>query len=188
MNRKSKAAASSRPSAVTRRKVVALPPRRRSARPAWVAEYRASLRPGLERETELMPWLIAESVCTETSRFLGVALPNRYARWLEAKAERCYAGRRQFYRLMRGRGNAARDRLYLFMRHWLASFLHLERPDLFRRLPISFGNGHRLPAEALAIPGRRYGAPGGNPGRRPWEAARVFRHYRWTWLEQLEAA
>ena len=36
-------------------------------------------RPGLERDTRLMPWLIAETVSDEVSRFLDVELPNRYA-------------------------------------------------------------------------------------------------------------
>jgi hypothetical protein len=46
---------------------------------------------------------------------------------------------------MRGRGNAPRDWLYAFMRHWLAALLDLERPDLYQCLPEDFNLGHRLP-------------------------------------------
>jgi hypothetical protein len=62
-----------------------------------------------------MPWLIADTVCSEVSRFLGVEIPARYSDWLDAKAERCYANHRHFRTLMRGRGNAPRDWLYAFM-------------------------------------------------------------------------
>lgn len=175
----------------SRQRVVKRPERRapvravRKAKPAWWAEFHADLRPGLEQDTELMPWLIAETVCAEVEHFLAVVLPDRYAVWLDAKAERCYSGRRQFYKLMQGRGNAARDRLYMFMRHWLASFLHLERPDLFRCLPVSFGNGQRLPAgqhphsNGTGTPARPLPAP------RDWDASRVTRHHRWAWLASL---
>ncbi len=79
-----------------------------------------------------MPWLIAESVCAEVSRFLGLALPPRYAVWIEARAEVSYTRFVHFRQLMRGRGNAPHDWFRAFMRHWLASLLGVERPDLFR--------------------------------------------------------
>ena len=107
--------------------------------------FRLTLRPGLERDTQLMPWLIADTVCGEVSRFLGVEIPARYSDWLDAKAERCYARHDHFRKLMRGRGNAPRDWLYAFMRHWLAALLDLERPDLYQCLPEDFNLGHRLP-------------------------------------------
>ena len=62
-----------------------------------------------------------------------------------------------FRKLMRGRGNAPRDWLYAFMRHWLAALLDLERPDLYQCLPEDFNLGHRLP------PGRH--PPGDDHGR-----------------------
>jgi hypothetical protein len=160
----------------------------RKAKPDWWPEFRATLRPGLERDTQLMPRLIAETVCGEVSRFLEVELPARYAVWLEAKAERCYAGRRRFFKLMRGRGNAPRDWLHVFMRHWLASFLHLERPDLCRCLPVAFGNGERLPPGPHPRINRVGWIPHLLPAPRGWETSRVTRHHRWTWLERVRAA
>lgn len=150
---------------------------------AWL---RATLRAGLERDTLLMPWVIADSVCGEVSRFLGVELPDRYVDWLDAKAERCYAGHRHFYKLMRGSGNAPRDWLYVFMRHWLDSMLKLERPDLRRCLPREFGNGHRLPDGTHPREDRRGFIRDLLPAPRPWDAARVTRHFRWSWLAGLE--
>ena len=133
-----------------------------------------------------MPWLIAETVCAEVEHFLAVELPDRYAEWLDAKAERCYSGRRQFYKLMQGRGNAARDRLYMFMRHWLASFLQLERPDLFRCLPVSFANGQRLPPTQHPRSNRTGISVPPPPAPRDWDASRVTRHHRWAWLTTLK--
>lgn len=122
--------------------------RRRRSRPAWVREFLASLRPGIERQTELMPWLIADSVLGEASRWLRTDLPPEWADWLDARAERCFARHRQFHRLVSATGaggNAGRENLCKFMRHWLAGRLARERPALFRRLPRACALGRALP-------------------------------------------
>jgi hypothetical protein len=151
--------------------------------PEWWPAFRASLRPGLERDTQLMPWLIADTVCGEVSRFLGVEIPARYSDWLDARAERCYANHRHFRKLMRGRGNAPRDWLYAFMRHWLAAWLDLERPDLYQCLPEDFNLGHRLPPGRHPLIRRKGCVPTLLPKPRPWDARRVLGHRRWAWLE-----
>ena len=115
--------------------------------PAWQREFLAALRPGIERQTELMPWVIADSVLGEASRWLGTDLPPEWADWLDARAERCFARRGQFRRLISARGNcgnAGRDNVYRFMRHWLASRLARARPALYRRLPPSYSFGAAL--------------------------------------------
>src|SRR5271157_4237293 len=160
------------------------PGRARGDTAAILAEF----RPGLERDTQLMPWLVAETVCDEVSQFLGLDLPARYAVWLEAKAELCYSGRRHFHKLMRGRGNAPREWLYVFMRHWLASILHLERPDLCRCLPMSFVYGRRLPRGAHPRINRVGCRPDFLPAPRGWEPSRVTRHRRWAWLARIGTA
>ncbi len=122
---------------------------RRRPRPAWVREFLAELRPGIERHTELMPWLIADSVLGKAARWLHTDLPPEWAEWLDARAGRCFARHRQFHRLISANGNsgnAGRDQLYKFMRHWLASRLARERPALFRRLPRCYALG-RAPGE-----------------------------------------
>jgi hypothetical protein len=147
----------------------------------WWPKFRQSLRPGLERDTQLMPWLIAESVCTEVSRFLGIELPARYSVWIEARAEVSYARFDHFRKLMRGRGNAPRDWLRAFMRHWLAGLLGVERPDLYECLPDSFGLGHPLPP---GVHPRRRWHGNGRPLHAPrgWNPQRVLQHRRWRWL------
>jgi hypothetical protein len=149
---------------------------------------RASFRPGLERDTDLLPWLIAESVCQEVSRFLEVELPARYAVWLEAKAEICYAGHRRFRKLMRDRGNAPREWLCAFMRHWLGSILQLERPDLCRLLPPGFAYGETLPRETLRAAGTGGRLRPYPPPARAWDPARVTWHRRWAWLARIAKA
>jgi hypothetical protein len=150
--------------------------------------WRLSLPAGMERDTLLMPDAIAESVCAEVSRFLDVPLPARYAVWLEAKAHRCYSAHRHFYQLMQAGGNVARDRLYMFMRHWLASLLHLERPDLSHCLPVTFGDGKRLPPGNHPRINRVVSYSRWLPAPRDWQPSRVTRHHRWAWLTQIEAA
>jgi len=144
--------------------------------------WRAALPEGIERDTLLMPLAIAESVCGEVSCFLHLDLPERYAIWLEAKAHRCYSAHRHFYKLMQAGGNVARERLYMFMRHWLASFLHLERLDLYHCLPATFSNGKRLPPGNHPRINHGAGFSRWLPASRDWDAARVTRHHRWAWL------
>lgn len=156
--------------------------------PEWWAAFRASLRPGLERDTQLMPWIIADTVRGEVSCFLGVQIPARYSDWLDAKAERCYARHDHFRKLMRGHGNAPRDWLYTFMRHWLAALLDLERPDLYQCLPEDFNLGHRLPPGQHPLIRRKGFVPTLIPKPRPWDARRVLEHRRWAWLNSALAA
>ena len=120
------------------------------ARPEWQRELLASLRPGIERKTQLMPWLVADSVVGEACRWLDTELPPEWADWLDARAERCFARRRQFHRLISAR-NAGLDYLYKFMRHWLASRLARERPQLYRRLPFTYSLGVELDPRNKAL-------------------------------------
>ena len=172
----SKAKATNRKGAKTQRP-------RSSLRASESLRFKETLRPGIERDTPLMPEAIAESVCAEAGQFLDEEMPARYVAWLAAKAERCYSARhRHFYKLMRGSGNAPRDWLYVFMRHWLANLLGLERPDLYRCLPPEFGNGRKLPHGRHPRIHRQGFIPNLLPNARSWNAARVTRHFRWAWL------
>ncbi len=102
----------------------------------------------VERETDLVPQWIAESALQEVSVFLQTDLPDEWTERLAAKAERCFAGRKQFRRLNssnRNHGNAGRDKLRQFMRHWLAGLHHRHRPALRRLLPWSYALGFALP-------------------------------------------
>ena len=80
------------------------PPHPRCARrepSEWWPAFRASLRPGLEGDTQLMPWLIADTVCSEVSRFLGVEIPAPYSDWLDASPT--FATGERFCLFSRGR-------------------------------------------------------------------------------------
>lgn len=167
-----------------KRSVRALARRAPAAAPDWRPAFQAPLRPGLERDTELMPWLIAESVCGELASFLGEDVPARYAVWIEARAELSYLRNGHFRKLMRGRGNAPRDWLRVYMRHWLAGLLGTERPDLYECLPDTFALGHPLPPPAG--PRRRWHG-NGEPLHPPcnWDPQRVLRNCRWRWLMKL---
>ena len=103
----------------------------------------------MEKATEIVPLWVAESVLNEAAAWLRTTLPEEWPAALAAKAERSFARHRQFHRLVCARGNsgnAGRDNLYKFMRHWLASRLAGERPALYRRLPSSYSLGVELRA------------------------------------------
>ena len=80
----------------------------------------------------------------EASCWLGAALPARYAAGLAFRARRCYAHSESFRVKIRRPGGAGRDMLYVFMRHWLAARLHMERPALYARLPKDYSCGAPL--------------------------------------------
>ncbi len=105
-----------------------------------------ALRPGIERDTLLMPWLVADAVLHEAAAHLPTEIPPAWADWLDARAERCYARHPHFRRLVRRRGVAGRDTLHRFFRHWLASRLVRERRVARRRLPKEYCFGGAWPA------------------------------------------
>lgn len=116
----------------------------------WLAASGIDVRPGIEHDTLLMPWLIADSVVQECSAWLGVDLPDECSDWLDARAERLYANRRHFFQLIRRGGTQARSRLFMFMRHWLAAKLKRTQLRLYRRLPYTYSNGLPLPRHSRA--------------------------------------
>ena len=102
----------------------------------------------VERATEIVPLWVAEGILGEAGAWLRTTLPAEWPAALAAKAERCFAGHRQFHRLISARGNwgnAGIDNLRQFMRHWLASRLARERRSLYRQLPESYALGMPLP-------------------------------------------
>ena len=101
------------------------------------------MRPGIEQDTELMPWVIADSVLYEASSFLNKPIPITWADWLDERAERIYARNAHFRRLIRRKDETGRNYLYRFFRHWLASRMKRERVPGWRLLPkeYCFGAG-----------------------------------------------
>lgn len=115
---------------------------RRRAIPAL---RRRARNPQIVPCTQLVPIAAAREVLDEASRWLGVTLPSRYAVRLASHAHLIYANSPSFRRALARPGDAARDRLYLFLRHWLAARLHAERPALHARLPRDYNTGAPLP-------------------------------------------
>jgi hypothetical protein len=110
-------------------------PRRRRAR-----------RPQLRERTPLVPVAAAREIVDEASRALGVLLPARYATGLAHRAARTFAHSASFRRELLRPGDAGRDALWMFLRHWLADRLHSERPNLYRLLPRDYAAGAEPPA------------------------------------------
>ena len=107
--------------------------------------WRASLPAGLECDTLLMPDVIAENVVREAERFLNADLPAGFAERLAARAHHIYPRNKHFKKVLNRPGNAGREYLQMFMRHWTAGWLKRERNPLHKKLPYSFGMGQRLP-------------------------------------------
>ena len=106
--------------------------------------WRASLPAALERDTLLMPDVIAETVVEEAERFLKADLPANYAERLAARAHQPCLSSRQFHQGLNGPGNRGRDSLCMFMRHWTAAWLSRECNPLFKKPPWTFAWGRPL--------------------------------------------
>jgi hypothetical protein len=98
----------------------------------------------IERETPLVPQVIAEGVWDEACEWLGTRLPVSWIRHLTNRAEVLYLRNPRFRCRLQEPGDRGRDWLWAFNRHWLAALIHQKRPNLFQRLPGSFSNGTAL--------------------------------------------
>lgn len=123
-------------------------------------ELRAFDRTGISRDTPLMPWIIADTVCAEAANYLNSQIPLQYIDALDAKAERCYhAGAKTksshsphaprhcstFRQRIRSRDHKGRAYLHAYMRHWLYAFLTRDHRQLALQLPPEFSIGQPIP-------------------------------------------
>ena len=99
----------------------------------------------IEKDTPIVPRGIATTVWEEASRWLDAALPRSWITELTERADAIYAHNPRFRQLLRRPGNAGRDWLRSFTRHWLAGLLWEHNPRLFQRLPRDYAAGHPLP-------------------------------------------
>lgn len=109
----------------------ALPPRRRGRK----------RRLRIEADTPIVPRAVAMSVWEEACVWLDEELPRAWAHRLAARANVIYARNPRFRQIIRGHGNAGRDWLWAFTRHWLAARIQKYRPDLYVRLPRNYSVG-----------------------------------------------
>ncbi|MEO7415258.1 MAG: hypothetical protein ABIZ81_18085 [Opitutaceae bacterium] len=114
----------------------------RPKRRAWL--------PQLEARTPLVAIAAARQVLEEASLWLGEPLPSRYAAALAFRAKITFAHSASFRRGFSRRADAGRERLYVFLRHWLAARLHADRRQLFQKLPAGYCTGEPLTARAAA--------------------------------------
>jgi hypothetical protein len=102
-------------------------------------------RSRIKDDTPIVPRTAAEVVCEEASVWLGEPFPRPWVAELAERAGVIYQHNARFRQLLRKPGNAGRDWLLAFMRHWLCGLLASRRPDLCRRLPGSYAAGQDLP-------------------------------------------
>lgn len=122
--------------------------------------HRRARRPQIVPCAGLVPIAAAREIVDEASRWLGVPLPARYASGLAFRAHRCFAHSPSFREKLLRPGDAGRDMLWMFLRHWLAARLHAERPDLYRQLPADYACGADLPPRpAPALPAESFPSP-----------------------------
>jgi hypothetical protein len=88
---------------------------------------------------------VAEAVWQEASVYLKAELPRAWVRRLTIRANVVYQRNARLRALLRKDGDAGRDWLWAFTRHWLAARLRAHRHDLYARLPASFCMGGDLP-------------------------------------------
>ncbi|MGD0536287.1 MAG: hypothetical protein ABSC03_01450 [Verrucomicrobiota bacterium] len=115
---------------------------------------RARTRATVEQRTPIVPAAVAQAVWSEAVVWLGEELPRGWVARLVAKAETVFSRNRGFRRRLLLQGNAGRDWLWAFMRHWLAALIWKHRRELFDRLPASYSVGDPLPQPAAVIPRR----------------------------------
>ena len=98
----------------------------------------------IEHDTAILPWAMAEAVVDDVQNLTGVSLKNHLAaeKHLEKTAETIYSVNKVFREKVKSEadhGNAGRDYLYAFMKHWLASWLRKHDVKVFKKLPHGFG-------------------------------------------------
>lgn len=105
-------------------------------------------RPRIEIDTPIIPWAVAVAVWEEACVWLAVELPRSWIVILAVRANEIYAHNPRFRRLLQRPGNAGRDWLWAFTRHWLAALIWKHRRDWHARLPVSYNVGQPLPPRA----------------------------------------
>lgn len=98
----------------------------------------------IQNDTPIVPLAVAEAVWEEASVYLQAELPRAWVRRLVVRAQLVYNRNAQFRKLLRKDGDAGRDWLWAFTRHWLAAMIWQQRRDLHSRLPAEYAVGLAL--------------------------------------------
>jgi len=106
----------------------------------------------IESQTPIVPRAVAEAVWEEASVWLDEPLPRAWIPALARRADAIFKHNRRFRQLILQEGNAGRDWLWAFTRHWLAGLVWRHRRPLHARLPDSYNIGHPLPPKESVAP------------------------------------
>ena len=99
----------------------------------------------IERDTLIIPEVVARAVCEEASVWLSEELPREWIRRLAVRADVIYFHNPRFRQAIRRKGYAGRDYLWMFTRHWLATMIRRRDYDLYTRFPAVYRTGGDLP-------------------------------------------
>jgi len=105
----------------------------------------ATPRRRIQNDTPIVPRAVAEAVWEEACVWLGEELPCEWVRRLAVRANMAYTCSDSFRRNLHRPGDAGRDWLWAFTRHWLAALIRKHRAHLHHRLPASYNVGGALP-------------------------------------------
>jgi hypothetical protein len=108
----------------------------------------------IEDDTPIVPRAVAELVCEETSLWLREPFPRGWTAELAEWSDVIYQHNARFRQRLRRPGDAGRECLISYMRHWLVGLLASRRPDLRERLPDSYAVGRDLPPPDAIRPPR----------------------------------
>jgi hypothetical protein len=100
--------------------------------------------PLIENDTLLVPRAVAEGVLEEVVAYLQTELPANWKGQLTTRANVIYQRNARFRALIRRDGEAGRDWLWAFMRHWLAALIRQHSPGLYDQLPREYSVGKAL--------------------------------------------
>ena len=111
----------------------------------------------LRAKSPVVPRAVAEAILEEAQTLLGEPLPRSWVQRLSVKAESVCSTNAQFRRRIHGKGEAGREWLWSFTRHWFAALLRREQPGLYRRLPAVYSTGQEPPRNFCREASRRLG-------------------------------
>src|SRR5437867_345099 len=103
----------------------------------------------IETDTPIIPRAVAEAVWEEANVWLDEELSRQWVAELAERADVIYHHNARFRHLLRQPGNAGRDWLWAFTRHWLAGLIWRYRHDLYECLPRSYSAGRGLPNKPI---------------------------------------
>lgn len=98
----------------------------------------------IHTETILLPDVMAEKIIEELI-YMGVAqteaAQSELVNHLIERAEKTFKSSAEFRKKLKAKGNAGRDSLYSFMRHWASAYIKKHDPAQFKKLSKGFSNG-----------------------------------------------